>query len=680
VVVDQFEELFTLCEDAARRQSFIEALLAIRGPVVIGVRADMYGKLASYPELARAVAANQILLAAMSDAELERAVTEPARLAGLRLEPGLVELALRDVAGESGALPLLSHALLATWERRDGRTLTVEGYRETGGVASAIARTADGVLASLPPDRRAITRSMFLRLTELGGGAREGRRRVNVDELVPNAVSPEVVQALLERLAEARLVTLDEGTAEVAHEVLIREWPTLRAWLDEDRDGIRLHRNLGAAARLWDSGGRDPSDLYRGTRLDAAVEWTEPHRADLNATERSFVDTSLEEAGRERRAQVRANRWLRALLAGAVALLLVAVLAGVVALIQRSHAQAQALTSDAERVGAQALVEKNLDLAMLYAVAGVKLQNRLETRSDLLEELQNNSFAIRYIRASDNQITSLAVDPSGNLLAMSDSAGVVRFEDMSRWRPTGRPVALSGTIPGEAMAFSPDGRTLAVLTEGGTPDNAIQAGPTNLYAIEVATHRVRLLGSWRGVFASVPYPSASLAYDPRGRDIALSISAAASDGSFTSDTLRLLDASTGRVIWRRNYPMRAGQSEARLAFTPGGTLLTSAQQGDTLLWDTSTGQVTRRFPIGGQPAIAPDGVSVALAVNPPQLSTSAARVAMLNLRTGRFFFLPASVPNVWLRGFGFTPNGQLIGVTIHGDVYIWDVASGSILT
>jgi WD40 repeat protein/class 3 adenylate cyclase/energy-coupling factor transporter ATP-binding protein EcfA2 len=679
VVVDQFEELFTLCEDAERRQAFIEALLAVRGPVAIGVRADMYGKLAGHPELARTVAADQVLLAAMSDAELERAVTEPARLAGLRLEPGLVELALRDVAGESGALPLLSHALLATWERRDGRTLTVEGYRETGGVASAIARTADGLLASLPPDRRATTRSMFLRLTELGDAAAERRRRVNIDELVPDAVSPEVVQALLERLAEARLVTLGEGTAEVAHEVLIREWPTLRTWLDEDRDGIRLHRQLGAAARLWDSGGRQSSDLYRGTRLDAAAEWVELHRADLNATERGFIDTSLEEADRERRSQLRANRRLRALLAGAVALLLVAAIAGVVALVQRGHAQAQALTSDAERVGAQALLEKNLDLAMLYAVTGVKLQNRLETRADLLEELQNNSFAVRYIRASHNQTTSLAVDPSGKLLATSDSAGVVRFEDMSQWRPSGRPVALSGSIPQEAMTFSPNGRTLAVLTEGGTADNAIQAGPTNLYVIDVATHRSRLLGSWQGVISSVPYPSASLAYDPRGRDIALSISAAALDGSVPADTLRLLEASTGRVIWRRNYPLRAGQSEARVAFVSGETLLTSAQQGDTLLWDTSTGRVTRRFPIGGQPAIAPDGGSVALAINSPDLGTATAQVAMLNLRTGHIRHLPASLPNVWLRGFGFTPDGRtLVGDTIHGDVYIWDVATGSL--
>ena len=149
LLVDQFEELFTLCDDAERRRAFIDALLAFPGPVVIGVRADLYGQLSTHPGLARAVAEEQILLGPMTDDELRRAVTEPARLAGLRLEPGLVDLALRDVAGEPGALPLLSHALRATWERRDGRTLTIEGYRESGGVASAVARTADTLVESL---------------------------------------------------------------------------------------------------------------------------------------------------------------------------------------------------------------------------------------------------------------------------------------------------------------------------------------------------------------------------------------------------------------------------------------------------------------------------------------------------------------------------------------------------
>ncbi len=681
VVVDQFEELFTLCDDAVRRQAFIDALLAVRGPVVIGVRADIYGKLGSHPELARAVAANQVLLAAMSDAQLERAVTEPARLAGLRLEPGLVELALRDVAGESGALPLLSHALLATWERRDGRTLRVEGYRETGGVASAIARTADGVLASLPPDRRAITRSMFLRLTELGGTAPESRRRVNIDELVPDTVSPEVVQALLERLAEARLVTLGEGTAEVAHEVLIREWPTLRAWLDEDRDGIRLHRNLGAAARLWDTGGRDPSDLYRGTRLDAAVEWTELHRADLNATERSFVDTSLEEAGRERHAQQRANRRLRGLLAGSVALLLVAAVAGVVALIQRSdaqaqrtHALAQALTSDAERLGAEALSDPNVDRSLLLAVTGVELQNRLQTRSDLFAVLQQNAALIRLIRPSDVEITALDVSPDGRLLVVGDASGTARFINLASWRTQGAVVRLDEPIGQRDLSFSPDGHTVMAV--------AIRADRSELYTIDVASRRARRMLSWNG---SPPQPDAvigfeAVAYSPDAAQVAVTEEDEPADnGVPTGSRLLMLDASTGRVRWQRRYPLRPGQADPHVVFTAAGMLLTSAQQGDTLIWDPRTGRILRRFPLGGVPALAPDGRTVALGQNSPSAADESASVVLLDLRTGSHRALLANLPDDWIRSLAFTPNGSEVAGAATDGLHVWDVASRKIV-
>ena len=173
----------------------------------------------------------------------------------------------------------------------------------------------------VPHDQRALVRSLFLRLTELGEGIEDTRRRVDIDDLVPEGASPDAVQALLDRLAGARLVTLGEGTAEVAHEVLIREWPTLRRWLDEDREGIRLHRRLGNAARLWEAGGREASDLYRGARLAAALEWADAHRRDLNATEREFLDESRAAGERDAERQRRANRRLRALLAGAGILL-----------------------------------------------------------------------------------------------------------------------------------------------------------------------------------------------------------------------------------------------------------------------------------------------------------------------------------------------------------------------
>ncbi len=192
----------------------------------------------------------------------------------------------------------MSHALRETWERRDGRTLTVEAYHESGGVSSAVARTADAVADGTPESDRPLLRNVFLRLTEIGDDVEDTRRRVRIEELVPQGTSGDAVRTLLERLAEARLVTLDEGTAEVAHEVLIRRWPTLRRWLEEDREGIRLHRRLSDAARLWDAAGREPADLYRGTRLDAAVEWASANGALLNGTERDFLNASVDESAR----------------------------------------------------------------------------------------------------------------------------------------------------------------------------------------------------------------------------------------------------------------------------------------------------------------------------------------------------------------------------------------------
>ena len=244
LVVDQFEELYTQCHDTNRRTQFIRALLQRNGPTVIGVRADFYGEISADAELARAVANNQVLLGPMGDEDLRRAIAEPARKAGLRLEPGLIDLVLRDVTGEPGALPLMSHALRETWERRDGRTLTVAAYQASGGVSEAIARTADAVVKRTPKRDRPVLRNIFLRLTELGDDVEDTRRRVRIEELIEAGGAPDSVRSLLERLNQARLVTLDNGTAEVAHEVLIRRWPTLRRWLEEDREGIRLHRRL----------------------------------------------------------------------------------------------------------------------------------------------------------------------------------------------------------------------------------------------------------------------------------------------------------------------------------------------------------------------------------------------------------------------------------------------------
>jgi WD40 repeat protein/class 3 adenylate cyclase/tRNA A-37 threonylcarbamoyl transferase component Bud32 len=675
VVVDQFEELFTLAEDPARRRAFIDAMLDLPGPVAIGVRADLYGQLSAHAELARAVAENQILLGAMTDAELERAVTEPARLAGLKLEPGLVELVLRDVAGEPGALPLLSHALRATWERREGRTLTVDAYRESGGVASAVARTADSVVDALPDEQRPLVRNLFLRLTELGEGIEDTRRRVPIGDLVAEGATPDTVHALLGQLAQARLLTLGEDTAEVAHEVLIREWPALRRWLDEDREGLRLHRRLGDAARLWEAGGREASDLYRGARLTAALDWAQQHRSDLNVTESAFLEESGQAGEREAERQRRANRRLRALLAGAGILLVLAVIAGVVAFVQRGHAREEALKSDAERVGALAKAETTLDRRLLLAVAGMQLDDRVETRSDLLSVLQATPAAFRLIRPTSSDVTALAVSPTGRLLAAGDSGGAVRFYDIRTWRPSGPPVRLAGQVSGNAMAFSRHRDMLAVAT-------VAVGNRSNLYLFRPPSRNPRLVASWRSAPSVLGPPRFTrMAFSPDGKRLAVAV-ATASPGSPvpTGQRVLLLEMPSGRVVWqRKKYPLRPGQNETEPAFRPDGTLVTSAQQGETLLWRARTGRIKRRFAIGGPFAISPDGRLAAVARNSPDPANPSAALTVLDLTTGRRRALAPLPAQGWIVSVAFTPDGRrIIGASFEGAVRVWDLASGAI--
>jgi WD40 repeat protein/DNA-binding SARP family transcriptional activator len=305
LVVDQFEELFTLCRDEFEREAFIDNLLNLVSPgqsnatLIITLRADFYAHLAQYPELRDAVAQQQEYIGPMTAEELRLAIEEPAKRGHWEFEPGLVDLILRDVGDEPGALPLLSHALLETWKRRAGHTLTLKGYAEAGGVHGAIAHTAESIYQNLSPEDQANARDIFLRLTELGEGTEDTRRRVSFEELTSHTENTNEVRRVLNILAEARLITLGENTVEVAHEALIREWPALREWLNQDREGLRLHRHLTEAAYEWELLGRDPGALYRGAHLAQARAWSELHPNILNAGERTFLNASIDQEQRE---------------------------------------------------------------------------------------------------------------------------------------------------------------------------------------------------------------------------------------------------------------------------------------------------------------------------------------------------------------------------------------------
>ncbi|MGW0758254.1 nSTAND1 domain-containing NTPase [Streptomyces sp. NPDC002814] len=345
VIVDQFEELFTLCHDREERDRFLDLLLGAREPksrlrVVVAVRGDFYGHCAAHRELAEAVSRANLLVGPMNRDELREVITGPATAAGLNVERVLTARIIEEADDRPGALPMLSHALLETWRRRRGRTLTLAGYEETGGVHGAIAATAEQVYGGLTARQAHTARRIMLRLIAPGDSAHEQgpalataapdtRRPASRAELTgPDA--PDV----LERLAAARLVTLDGDTVELAHEALISSWPRLAGWIEESRERLHAQRLLGEAARAWDGLDDDPGALYRGTRLAQAEELFQRRGAeddDLSRLERSFLTASLEARDAERDAGVRTARRTRALTVGLSVFLVCALAAGLLA-------------------------------------------------------------------------------------------------------------------------------------------------------------------------------------------------------------------------------------------------------------------------------------------------------------------------------------------------------------
>ena len=302
VVVDQLEELFTACKDDAERKAFVENLLYAVAPetegptiVVVALRADFYHHCAQFDNLFAALEKHQANIGQMNKDELRCAIEEPAKRNGWEFEPDLVNLLLHEVVGEPGAPPLLSHALLETWKRREGHKLTHRGYHESGGVRGAIAKTAETVYQNLETEQQVIARNIFLRLTTLGEGTQDTRRRAALTEIFLRPEDTTAVGTVVTTLADARLITIDQDSVEVAHEALIREWPLLRQWLEENREGLRIHRRLTEAAQEWLALSNDPGVLYRTKKLVEAENWAQTHTDDLNELELAFLGTSLRE-------------------------------------------------------------------------------------------------------------------------------------------------------------------------------------------------------------------------------------------------------------------------------------------------------------------------------------------------------------------------------------------------
>ena len=324
VLIDQFEEIFTLySDDTAKsrssrsflsfsqfsaaddhRKAFVDNLIYAAGIpggkviVVLTMRADFYGKCALHHHLAAAITDHQELVAPMSREELREVIERPAQLCGLELERGLTEMLLNELEDQAGALPLLQHALWELWQRREGRRLTISAYQTIGGLEGALEQQANSIFDLMNQAEQETCRRIFLRLTQPGEGSEDTKRRVPMNQLG----DPKMISSVINRLANVRLITTEKDSfVEVSHEALIRSWTKLRGWIEGDREALRTQHRLTEAAAEWIQSGRNDSYLYQGARLAEAEEWSNTPEADLTNDERVFLAASLEQRDRSKR-------------------------------------------------------------------------------------------------------------------------------------------------------------------------------------------------------------------------------------------------------------------------------------------------------------------------------------------------------------------------------------------
>ena len=610
LLIDQFEETFTLAgttSDPAAWLAELASYVGSQAPVVVTLRADQMAHLTVSPDFARMAGQGVLLVAPLHGQALREAIEEPARRAGLRLEHGLVDLLIRDTEGQPGALPLLSHALVETWQRRDGGLLTVEGYVDSGGLRGAVAASADRLYESLSDTERAQLRRVMLRMVSLGDAGEPLR-----SSLPAAAVADDPARRrILDRLARARLVTTDQGSYELAHEALARAWPRLRSWLDESVEEQQLVRHLAASATGWDALGRPDSELYRGARLQGATEWLSGEDADPTPVEREFLaaaqaradDASLKKE-RQIRHERRQNRRLRVLLAGIAALLLVAAGVGALALDRGRDATRERDVAEqaSEAAAHEALVGRSLTLrstnrsvAALLAVQAFRSRPDHLAQSALLASFTASPGFLGYQYLDDRlNAAGIVGVPRAVVAGTTGHLGLLSIITGTITHPFGAP--LPRALDDSVLRVSLDGNRVAQLVS--TPRDPDRCGDleslerrdgrgcSSLVVHDVATGE-RLLGP-----VEVPFSGEDLAISDYGDLVAVT-------GGYDGD-LATYDVDTGRRLGRLAGLPRPGGIElsrdtAAVAFDRSGTVYLGSMAGPIRQVDPRTLEVVRTF-------------------------------------------------------------------------------------
>jgi WD40 repeat protein len=625
VVVDQFEEIFTVCRDEAERDEFITTLLALARQddvrVIIGVRADFYTHCTRHTELLGALADAQIAVGPMNVDELRRTIVEPARRADCTVETTLLTELIAHTSGQDGVLPMLSHALRETWHRRRGNTLTLAGFQAAGGIDGALARTAESVYATLDDDQRNAVRNLFMRLCALGEGTEDTKRRIGRDEL------PSGAEAVLDVLADARLITLADSTVDITHEALIRAWPRLQQWLAADRDALRTHRQLTEAAQTWSRLDHDPGALYRGARLAVVREWTD--RDALNATESAFLDASVRQHDSEIAIATRRTRRMRRLTVGLAVLLVAVSLVSILALQQRQEAVHARELAVSRQLATQALTlaVSQRSTAKLLSVEAFRTSPTFEARSALMSMSAHLHHRTDFA-AHAGAASKVVFAPDGHTLVSAGRDGVVAISDATNRR---RVAGLTGHRTWlKSMALSPDGRTLAT---GGNDHNLVLWDLTSRSTIATLSQHTNVVRDIAfspdgQLLATASDDRTAMLWDVRERKHLATLTAhtdKVTGVKFSPDGRTLATTGEDKAVMLWDVPgrtrMRAltGHSGpiAAVAFSPdGGTLATAGDDRGVHLWNLANGALSAALTGHGvgrivTAAFSPDGRTLA---------------------------------------------------------------------
>jgi WD40 repeat protein/DNA-binding SARP family transcriptional activator/type II secretory pathway predicted ATPase ExeA len=719
LVVDQFEEVFTLVEAGERRDRFLELLVegvttpGSRVRVVVTLRADLYDRPLRHRGLAELVRARTEAVVPLTAEELERAVNAPAERVGVGVEPRLLAQVVRDVMGQPGALPLLQYALTELFDRRQGDRLTSVAYAEIGGVAGALARRAEEVFTALPDGGREAARQLFLRLVNLGDGVDATGRRAARTELPSLEADPEAMTQALEAFGQARLLSFDRDpetrgpTVEVAHESLLREWGRLRGWIESARDDVRVQRRLASAAQEWLAAGREPSFLLAGARLEQAGSWRAHSGLATTPDERDFLDSSIAERDRrlteeeehrawEQALELRSYRRLRALVAVLCVAALVASGLTVFGFTQRDRAEQEAARAEREAVvataralaaSAVANLEVDPERSVLLALEAVEQTRALggPVLPEAEEALHRAVGASRIIMTVPGVGGALSWSSDGSVFVTEgpEDSGVIDIRDAT----TGASVRSwhGHDVDVNDVEFSPDGAMLATAGDDGAArvwdvrsgeELWAAAGEAEVWqpswssdgevvaATWTAERVVRLLDGATGEtiheIDALPYPFAT-GFSPDGRQVAVS--------DFES-AVHLYDVDT----WGEEAVLDHGFVNA-VAWSPDGAWIATGSADATVrIWDARS--LETRFTLHGHR----DGINgVAWSPDSTRVVTGSAdgsaKVWEVDAESAREAISLSALHLRGVIGVAFSPDGERVmaGDTQVTAVQVWDV-------